>query len=92
MLNCVHVMECMQVLVITCMALLWLSGAVHGYERGTARSGVLEMCGNELEVIMVARMSTELCSCYAHLCECNPHVIPLASEQGGTTRCSYVRP
>ena len=55
------VVECMQVLVITCMALLWLSGAVHGYERGTARSGVLEMCGNELEVIMVARMSTKLC-------------------------------
>ena len=49
-------------LVITCMALLWLSGAVHGYERGTARSGVLEMCENELKVIMVARMSTELCS------------------------------
>ena len=62
MLICVHVMECMQVLAITCMALLWLSGAVHGHERGTARSGVLEMCGNELEVIMVARMSTELCS------------------------------
>ena len=48
-------------LAITCMALLWLSGAVCGYERGTARSDVLEMCGNELEVIMVARMSTELC-------------------------------
>ena len=61
--HCGHVMECMpEVLVITCMALLWLSGAVHGGERSTARSCVLEMCGNELEVIMVTRMSTKLCS------------------------------
>ena len=42
-------------------AVLWLDGAAHGYERGTARSGVLDMCEIELGVIMIARMGVELC-------------------------------
>ena len=62
MLTCVHVMECMQVLTSACVSLLWLSRAVCGCERFTARSDVLEMCENELEVIVIARTSTELCS------------------------------
>ena len=84
MLNRVHVMVGMQVLVIACMALLWLSGAVHGYERGTARSGVLEMCENELGTIVVARMSSELCSVVCKqlsACKCCHHMYVIDAAQ-----------
>ena len=62
MLAFVHVMACLHVLASACMWLLWLSRAVHGCERATARSGTLEMCENELRIIGIARMSTKLCS------------------------------
>ena len=62
MLTFVHVMQCLHVLASACMWLLWLSRAVHGCERATAWSGVLEMCENELRIVVIAHMSTKLCS------------------------------
>ena len=62
MLAFVHVMECIQVLASACMWLPWLSRAVRGHERVTACSGVLETCERGLRIVIIARMSTKLCS------------------------------
>ena len=47
---------CIPVYMYTCILF------VRGCERATARSGVLEMCENELRIVLIARISTEQCS------------------------------